>query len=427
MTPGTNLLSDLVTRIADAGRGLLSQSGTPPDISKMCDTLLTGKGEATGLAIARAILDQYKKLKPAERLAFFTDLRDRFGVDRDALDAAMASAIDTGPAELRQLHIASEPRSQELIRRLNRAPGGTSQLVAMRRDLLDILKKDSSFKVLDADFRHLFASWFNRGFLELKRVDWSTSAAVLEKIIQYEAVHEIAGWGDLRRRVAATDRRLYGFFHPALKDDPLIFVEVALTVEIPGDIGKILAEERPEVPPKTAVVAVFYSISNCQEGLRGISFGNFLIKQVVEELQSEFANLKTFVTLSPVPGLRKWALEQKNEEVLAPRLKSAVKRLEAGEAVGTEVSEIAAHYLVEAHAPDGGAVDPVARFHLGNGARLENIHTGADSSARGRAGSWGVMVNYLYDLSTIEKNHEAYSNAGDVITSTAVRRLLKAH
>ncbi len=427
MTPGANLLSDLVTRIADAGRGLLSQSGTPPDISKMCDTLLTGKGEATGLAIARAILDQYAKLKPAERLAFFTDLRDRFGVDQEALDAAMAKARDKGPAALRQLHIASEPLSQELIRRLNRAPGGTTQLVAMRRDLLDILKKDSSFKVLDADFRHLFASWFNRGFLELKRVDWSTSAAVLEKIIQYEAVHEITGWDDLRRRVAASDRRLYGFFHPALKDDPLIFVEVALTAAIPGDIGQILAEERPVVRPNTAGVAVFYSISNCQAGLRGISFGNFLIKQVVEELQSEFPNLKTFVTLSPVPGLRKWALDQTEEEVLAPRLQAAVKRLEAGEAVGAELSEIAARYLVEAHSSDGGAVDPVARFHLGNGARLENIHVGADNSPRGRAGSWGVMVNYLYDLSTIEKNHEAYSNAGEVITSTAVRRLLKAH
>lgn len=427
MTPGTNLLSDLVTRIADAGRGLLSQSGTPPDISKMCDTLLTGKGEATGLAIARAILDQYAKLTPAERLAFFTDLRDRFGVDQTALDAAMASARDKGPAALRQLHLASEPRSQELIRRLNRAPGGTTQLVAMRRDLLDILKKDSSFKVLDADFRHLFASWFNRGFLELKRVDWSTSAAILEKIIKYEAVHEITGWDDLRRRVAASDRRLYGFFHPALKDDPLIFVEVALTPTIPGDIGHILAEERPVVRPNTAGVAVFYSISNCQAGLRGISFGNFLIKQVVEELQSEFANLKTFVTLSPVPGLRKWALAQTGEAALTPRLQGAVKRLEAGEAVTAELSEIAAHYLVEAHSADGGAVDPVARFHLGNGARLENIHICADNSARGRSGSWGVMVNYLYDLSTIEKNHEAYSNAGEVITSAAVRRLLKAH
>lgn len=427
MTPRANLLSDLVTRIADAGRGLLSQSGTPPDMAKMCDTLLSGKGEATGLAIARAILDQYAKLPPAERLAFFTDLRDRFGVDRTALDDAMTLARDDDPAALRQLHIASEPRSQELIRRLNRAPGGTSQLVAMRRDLLDILKRDSSFRVLDADFRHLFASWFNRGFLELKRVDWSTSAAVLEKIIRYEAVHEITGWDDLRRRVAASDRRLYGFFHPALKDDPLIFVEVALTTAVPGDIGQILAEERPEVSPDAASVAVFYSISNCQAGLRGISFGNFLIKQVVEELQSEFPNLKTFVTLSPVPGLRAWALDQAGGDILPPRLQGAVERLESGDTANAEAAEVAAHYLVEAHSADGGAVDPVARFHLGNGARLENIHVNADVSARGIAGSWGVMVNYLYDPAAIEKNHEAYSNAGEVITSAAVRRLLKAH
>ena len=427
MTTRSSLLSDLVTRIADAGRGLLSQSGPAPDISKMCDTLLSGKGEATGLAIARSILDRYEGFSIAERVAFFTDLRDRFGVDQQSLDTAMSLASDRNPAALRQLHIASEPRSQELIRRLNRAPGGTSQLVAMRRDLLKILKEDSSFKVLDADFRHLFASWFNRGFLELKRVDWSTSAAVLEKIIRYEAVHEITGWDDLRRRVAAGDRRLYGFFHPALKDDPLIFVEVALTTETPGDIGRILAEERPEVSPHSATVAVFYSISNCQAGLRGISFGNFLIKQVVEELQSEFPGLKTFLTLSPVPGLRKWALEQADGDVLPPRLQGAVRRLEEGEADNTEGAEIAAHYLLEAHAADGGAVDPVARFHLGNGARLENIHAGADVSKRGLAGSWGVMVNYLYDLATIEKNHEAYSNAGEVVTSANVRRLLKAH
>lgn len=427
MTTRASLLSDLLTRIADAGRGLLSQTGPAPEISKMCDTLLSGKGEATGLAMARAILDRYADLPPAERLAFFTDLRDRFGMDKAALDAVLGLARDDDPAALRQLHMASEPRSQELIRRLNRAPGGTSQLVAMRRDLLKILKQDSSLKVLDADFRHLFASWFNRGFLELKRVDWSTSAAVLEKIIRYEAVHEIIGWDDLRRRVAAGDRRLYGFFHPALKDDPLIFVEVALTSEIPGDIGRILAEERPEVSPETASVAVFYSISNCQAGLRGISFGNFLIKQVVEELQSEFPGLKTFVTLSPVPGLRKWALERAGDDGLPPRLNGAVERLEAGEAADAEVAEIAAHYLLQAHASDGGAVDPVARFHLGNGARLENIHAGADASARGLAGSWGVMVNYLYDLATIEKNHEAYSNAGEIVASAAVRRLLKAH
>jgi malonyl-CoA decarboxylase len=417
------MLSDLVTRIADAGWGLMAPAPRP-DLAGLCEQLVSGRGEATGLAIARTIFDDYARLDAEGRATFFARLRDTFSVDPVALEAAITRWRDTGDAALRDLHQVSEPRSQELIRRLNRAPGGTSALVSMRRDLLDLMEDDPSFKPLDADFRHLFSSWFNRGFLELRRVDWSTSASVLEKIIRYEAVHEIHGWDDLRRRVAASDRRLYAFFHPALRDDPLIFVEVALTATIPGSIGAILAEERAMIAPDEAETAVFYSISNCQEGLRGISFGNFLIKQVVEELQRELPSVTTFVTLSPVPGLRSWALAQVEKGALPPRLSDAAARLEAGEP-DPIAAEIAAQYLMVARGPRGGAVDPVARFHLGNGARLEQIHTGADKSARGGAGAWGVMVNYLYDLSTIEKNHEAYSTADEVIASTAVRRLLK--
>lgn len=423
MTRSAGLFNDLVGRIADAGRALMPQS-SPPDVAGLCEQLVSGKGEATGLAIARAIFDRYGALDAAARGAFFVDLRDRFGVDAGALDAAVARWRAEGDAALRALHIASEPRSQELMRRLNRAPGGTPALVSMRRDLLAMMAEDPSLKPLDADFRHLFASWFNRGFLELRRVDWSTSAAILEKIIRYEAVHEIAGWDDLRRRVAAPDRRLYGFFHPALRDDPLIFVEVALTAAIPGAISSILSAEREMLAPDQADTAVFYSISNCQEGLRGISFGNFLIKQVVEDLQGEFPGLANFVTLSPVPGLRGWALAQAAAGALVPRHADIVARLESGED-DSGAAELAARYLAVARAPGGGAVDPVARFHLGNGARLEQIHPRADTSARGTAGSWGVMVNYLYDLATIEKNHEAYSTSDEVIASAAVRRALK--
>jgi malonyl-CoA decarboxylase len=222
--------------------------------------------------------------------------------------------------------------------------------------------------------------------------------------------------------VAALDRRLYAFFHPALGDDPLIFVEVALTADIPGDIGAILAADRDMMPPAKAQTAVFYSISNCQTGLRGISFGNFLIKQVVEELGREWPNLSTFVTLSPVPGLRPWALAQKDK--LPPRLADVVTQAESG-ARPSGLSDLTAHYMLVARSTRGGATDPVARFHLGNGARLERIHRDADTSANGQQASWGVMVNYLYDLDTIERNHEAYSTADDIIASSTVRRLIK--
>ena len=245
---------------------------------------------------------------------------------------------------------------------------------------------------------------------------------MLEKIILYEAVHQITGWDDLRRRVAAPDRRLYAFFHPALVDDPLVFVEVALTEEMPDAIGPILAEKRDPLPPEDARTAVFYSISNCQPGLRGISFGSFLIKQVVEALRTEFSGLSTFVTLSPVPGLRAWA--EGEADGLGERDRETLRALDASGS-GPRARELAARYLIEARHDRGGARDPVARFHLGNGARLERINAEADMSARGRAGSWGVMVNYLYDLETIEKNHETYTGTGEVIAAPSVRRLLR--
>ncbi|MCF7698325.1 MCD, Malonyl-CoA decarboxylase MCD [Loktanella sp. M215] len=417
----TTVFNDLVGRVADRGRSLMGTTA-PRSVVQMCDTLLTGKGEATGLALARAIFDRYDGMDWAAKHDFFTMLRDRFGVDRERTETALRHWQEGDETALRDLHIASEPRSQELIRRLNRAPGGTRRLVAMRNDLLHLMGEDSALALLDADFRHLFGSWFNRGFLELQRIDWQTPANVLEKIIQYEAVHEISGWDDLRRRVAAPDRRLYAFFHPALGDDPLIFVEVALTAGIPGDIGAILAADRQMTDPARAQTAVFYSISNCQTGLRGISFGNFLIKQVVEELGREWPNLTTFVTLSPVPGLRKWALAHRDD--LPTYLADTVTAAEDGKRPIT-LSDLTAHYMLTARHSRGGATDPVARFHLGNGARLERINRDADASANGQKASWGVMVNYLYDLDTIERNHEAYSGQGEIIAAPPVRRLLK--
>jgi len=424
MTRDIGFLRDLLARITDTGRGLLAPQPPAATLTEMCEGLLSSKGEATGLAQASAILDAYAKLSEEKRRGFFADLRDRFGADPAAVTNAIERWKSQGPAALRAVHFASEPRSQEVIRRLNRAPGGTARLVVMRNDLLALIADDPSLAPLDADFRHLFSSWFNRGFLELRRIDWSTPASILEKIIQYEAVHEITGWDDLRRRVAAADRRLYAFFHPALDDDPLIFVEVALTEKVPNRIQDLLSESRAVLDPVSARAAVFYSISNCQDGLRGVSFGNFLIKQVVEELQREFSQITTFVTLSPVPGLRKWVSQQVREGALSARQLAAAQALEQGDLANPGLIELAAQYLVKARGKNGGAFDPVARFHLGNGARLEAIHTQADTSAKGIEGSWGVMVNYLYEPSDIERNHEAYSNRGEIIVSASVRRLV---
>ncbi|NIA69099.1 malonyl-CoA decarboxylase [Pelagibius litoralis] len=431
MISGGGILNDLLSRIAEVGRSLaLGSQAQGGDPLALCENLLSGKGEATGLAIAQQIFDAYAKLDAPSRVAFFREIKDRFDVDGKALAEAMTAWRKQGPTAGRALHFASEPRSQELMRRLNRAPGGTRALVAMRADLLDASQEDPELQPLDTDFQHLLASWFNRGFLELRRIDWSTSAEILEKIIAYEAVHEIAGWDDLRRRVAAPDRRLYGFFHPALNDDPLIFVEVALTAEIPGAITPILAEDRVTLEPAKATTAVFYSISNCQKGLRNISFGNFLIKQVVEELRREFENLTTYVTLSPVPGLRRW-VEQETQEsdgLLSGEQHSLVEKLASYEEAtdSEDLLGLAAVYLLEARAPRGGARDPVARFHLGNGASLHRINLAADLSTRGRANAWGVMVNYLYDLKDIEKNHEAYANDGSIAAASAVQRLLRS-
>jgi malonyl-CoA decarboxylase len=283
----------------------------------------------------------------------------------------------------------------------------------------------------------LFASWFNRGFLVLRRIDWSTPAMILEKIIRYEAVHEIESWDDLRRRIDPPDRRCYSFFHPALVDEPLIFVEVALTREIPDAVGPILATERAALPPDRAKTAVFYSISNCQRGLTGVSFGNFLIKQVVEEVSRENARLQTFVTLSPSPDFARWLDGERrteNSKVLTPEDREALKALdepgwwrdaERHESIKEPFLRAAAWYYINARNSRGAPVDAVARFHLGNGASLERLNWLADLTDKGLAQSHGLMVNYLYDLEDIEANHEAYAEGQRVVASNPVRRLLK--
>jgi malonyl-CoA decarboxylase len=307
----------------------------------------------------------------------------------------------------------------------------------MREQLLDAMDRRDDLAAVDSAFVHLFSSWFNRGFLVLRRIDWSTPAIVLEKIIRYEAVHRIRGWDDLRRRIDPPDRRCYAFFHPALVDEPLIFVEVALTREIPGAIAPILAVERDEVDPDKAATAVFYSISNCQRGLTGVSFGHFLIKQVAEEIARENTRLSRFVTLSPVPGFAQWLKRERNADAsnaITADERAALVHLDTPnwwqianvrEEVEEPLLRAAAWYFLRARSRNGTPADPVARFHLGNGARLERLNFLADVSEKGIEQSCGLMVNYLYELDDIERNHEAYARARTVTAASSVTRLVR--
>jgi acyl-CoA synthetase (AMP-forming)/AMP-acid ligase II len=448
VTANKSFLSDLFQTISERGRELLvrARGRTKPsgevrteNLVELCEQLLSGRGEASGVALAAEILDAYRELKTGERVAFFEALAHRFGPDRERLKQAAQSYLSAPSERLEEeLQEAAEPRRQEIVRRLNLAPDGTETLVAMRAHLQDALSRRSDLAAVDRDFVHLFSSWFNRGFLVLKRIDWSSPAIVLEKIIRYEAVHEIQDWNDLRARIDPPDRRCYAFFHPALTDEPLIFVEVALTKEIPSAIAPILARGRKPLDPREATAAVFYSISNTQRGLAGVSFGSFLIKQVAEEISREFPKLDTFVTLSPVPGFAKWlARERKARSSTAIRDsdRAALALLdrtgweqdeESRTALEAPLKALAAHYFLNAKTSYGRPLDPVARFHLGNGAALAHIHAFADLSPRGLAQSHGIMVNYHYDLAEIEKNHEAYAEASEVVASKEVRRLLRA-
>ncbi|MEM6582481.1 MAG: malonyl-CoA decarboxylase [Pseudomonadota bacterium] len=420
--------------VMDVGRELLARrrrgaaptANTALALVNLCRDLIDHRGEASGLALAGEIIAGYNAMPESERSAFFASLVVEFDVETEAiLEAARQYSESPDLEELWNLTRAVEAPRQKLFRRINMAPNGTRTLVSMRGHLLPMLRTNPDFRGIDSDLRHLFISWFNKGFLELRRIDWSSPAFVLERIIDYEAVHEINGWDDLRSRLRE-DRRCFAFFHPALADDPLVFVEIALTDAVPGDIAPLLVQGRETAPHEQFNTVVFYSISNCHPGLAGISFGNFLIKNVVEELTKEMPALKTFVTLSPVPGFRRWLLEADLTDLVEAELVAKVKE-PMGQVIEANVYEallkLCAHYLV-LEKSKGAPRDPVARFHLGNGACLYRIHRAADLSAKGREQSAGIMVNYLYDLAKIEENHEAYFDQGKIATSKTVSRLL---
>lgn len=434
----SSFMQSIFGSIADAGRDLLdlkSQKAPEERFQSLCLDLLSQKGEASGLALAREVVTVYEQLDDTGKIDFFRFLYQDLGPDKAAIAKAAAAyqKDDSDQNYLKLAHVVESPR-QELIRRMNMAPGGTATVVNMRADLLGYIRENPEFKTIDEDFRHLLSSWFNRGFLVLRRIDWSTPAVVLEKLIEYEAVHEIHGWDDLRRRLDR-DRRCFAFFHPALPDEPLIFVEVALVKGISDAVQPLLNLEGGRGDPAKANTAIFYSISNCQVGLKGITLGNFLIKQVVSELVNELPGLKQFSTLSPVPGFRRWLEKEiKNPDGIEipleklAQLANLPKNWTADKAITEGLKEplmrYCAKYLLEAKR-DNLPIDPVARFHLGNGARLERMNWLADTADSGIKNSYSIMVNYLYELKMIEKNHERYVNDGEIAVSSGVSGLIK--
>ena len=402
---------------------------------ELCRALLTERGEVSGARVAAEVLGAYQRLSEEEVEWFFDRLVTTFSVDGETVrQAAAAYRLDASPANLLALQEAVEPPRQELFRRCNMAPGGTAVLVEMRRRLLRTLGDHPHRAEIDADLTHLFRSWFNRGFLTLARIDWQTSAVVLERLIQYEAVHQIQGWHDLRRRLES-DRRCYAFFHPALPQEPLIFIEVALTRAVTAQVQPLLDPDSRVDDPARATCAIFYSITNCQQGLRGVSFGNVLIKQVVDDLGKEFPNVRTFATLSPIPGFRSWLAERAATAPgsISPALATLVAKGDdiaaadiaiAPSALREEMMQRCARYLISMD--DGrGVQDPVARFHLANGARLERLNWMGDTSATGLRRSYGLTVNYVYRLADLERNHDAYANKFRVASSIVFRQLTK--
>jgi len=425
-------LAGLLGSVISAGKGILSRrrqaaaEAPSGDLLAKCQELLHHRGEASGLALACEVISDYQALDAANRNLFFEALGDAFDADPQRIIAA-ANAYKTNRSneQLTALGKAIEAPRVKLFRRMNMAPDATSVLVKMRGALLQLLPDRPELKRVDTDLKHQFVSWFNRGFLELRVIDWNSPAAVLERIIQYESVHAIQGWEDLRSRLRE-NRMCFAFFHPAMPDDPLVFVEVALTSGIPTAIAPLIDKTAEPANQKDLDTVVFYSISNCHPGLAGVSFGNFLIKQVVEEVGKRYPKAKRYVTLSPVPGFCKWlAAEHNSPDLDIHELRSLAK------VHGTNTTdprweaalELCARYLVKERSQDL-ALDPVARFHLGNGASLHAIHWAADLSDKGLQQSVGMMVNYLYDLDSIEENHDAYFDQSEVAISRAVARLL---
>ena len=401
----------------------------------ICHDLLRLKDEATVLRLAAELLDRYSAFDEAGQIEFFEYLLTEFRIDQETLRQAIdAYLADTSPLNVQSINRASLPSRRKLFETLNMCPDGTQALLGMRAALIKYRKENPELGAVASDLEILFGNWFNRGFLTLERIDWSTPAHVLEKLFKYEAVHEILGWDDLKRRVSS-GRRCYAFFHPALPHEPIIFVQVALAQGLISSIADVIGEDVVQRAEDKADTAIFYSISNCQQGLLGIAFGDLLIKQVAELISADLPQVKTFATLSPVPGFNLWLrrMLDENDALIEDKVRDIV---EGSVSIGSWVVEndtpdvrstlesLCAHYLVEVKRNDL-PIDPVARFHLRNGARLERINWLGDQSPKGLQESSGFMVNYVYDLSSVTKNHETYVYDHGIVCSNAIKQHAK--
>ena len=401
-----------------------SDTKTSITTKEFIDNVASAKGEVSALGYAELLMQHCEQLNEKELIKFFKLIRDNFEITSEELFRATEKyKLEKNSENLIQLMKVSEPKRREIFRRCNGISRGTIRLVNLRKRLLALLNKNPQLKAVDYDLVYLFKNWFNRGFLILRPINWETPAHILEKIIAYEAVHEINSWDELRSRLAPKDRRCFAFFHPAMQDEPIIFVEVALMKDVPSKIEDVLKEKRDIFEPEETSVAVFYSISNCQKGLAGISFGNFLIKQVANDLNLEFKNLNKFITLSPVPGLRKW-ISNKNPkfDINLEKFKKPEQFVKVHETMMGYIG----NYFLNSDRSDKMPNDPVARFHLGNGASLEQINYLGDNSLNGIKLSAGLMVNYLYDLDKVEQNHEQFISEKKInISKSAKKDLLK--
>ncbi len=393
-------------------------------IESLCRMMMDSDGEYSSLLLAERILNAYEKLDDEARSGFFDLLHRDFDIDVDEIKSAIEDYERTPDADnLVRVTAASEPSRQELLRRINLTHGGTRRLVKIREHLLAVMRDKPELKKIDTDFHHLFNAWFNRGFLLMEPIDWTTAAHILEKIIAYEAVHEIKSWSELRSRLQPDDRECYAFFHPSMEDEPLVFVEVALTEQVPSGIGEILHRDPAEETPDNPTCAIFYSISTCHRGLAGVSFGNFLIKQVATNLKMRYPQLKTFATISPVPKFGDWLRQRAESDTDLLELTQNFDA-DADDKLRERMEKQVAHYFLKETTDLGEPIDPVARFHLKNGAILERINILGNPSEVGMQRSFGTMVNYVYDLARVEDNHEKYVKNNRVVCSGAVKKAL---
>ena len=431
-------LKQIISLIADAGQKLFDKKNIKENdlnsILSLCDDLLSNKGAAFGITVARDITELYQTLSKENKLLFFRKINEKYKPSftkvNEAIDLYKNSQNEK---TLSDLFKVSEGRRRELFRRMNMAPSGTSIIVSLREDLLKILKDNKELNGLDDDLRHLFRAWFNPGFLKLEKITWDTKAAVLEKIIRYERVHQIDDMKELKHRLGE-DKRFFSYFHPALEDEPIIFVQVALTLGLGKSIQELMKPSNTD--QKKYDTATFYSISNCQDGLSRVTLGNFLIKRVVYEIQEELPHIKKFGTLSPIPGFADWFTyleEVKIKNILSNLkdydvsfLKSQNLKLGDSRIIKNKeaMKKLVAHYIVNEKNIKGLPINDVSRFHLGNGAIVDDIVINANVSEQGFKRSYGVMVNYLYELKNIEKNHEDYMNNNKVIVSDKIKKYL---